>query len=120
MCACAQLFQLSIEDNIAYGLPKGSYSKQDVIEAAKQANAHEFISNFDEGYATKVGERGVRLSGGQKQRLSIARVFIRRPKILLLDEATSSLDTESEALVQAALDAVMAVGGVTVVLVAHR
>jgi ABC-type multidrug transport system fused ATPase/permease subunit len=73
-----------------------------------------------EGYATRVGERGVRISGGQKQRIAIARVFLRKPKILLLDEATSALDAESEAKVQEALDRLIAEGGATVVLVAHR
>lgn len=73
--------------------------RQDVILAAKKACAHEFICQMDEGYSTRVGERGIRISGGQKQRIAIARVFLRKPKILLLDEATSALDAESEAKV---------------------
>jgi ABC-type multidrug transport system fused ATPase/permease subunit len=96
------------------------YTKEDVIEASKQANAYEFIMEQEEGFQTKVGERGTRLSGGQKQRIALARVFVRKPKILLLDEATSALDTESESLVQAAIDRLIARGGCTVILVAHR
>jgi len=91
-----------------------------VVEAATKACAHEFIKNFPEGYSTRVGDHGVRLSGGQRQRLAIARVFLRKPKILLLDEATSSLDAESEAKVQEAIDRLIAEGGSTVILVAHR
>eukprot|EP00271_Cylindrocystis_brebissonii_P005331 TRINITY_DN17326_c0_g1_i1.p1 TRINITY_DN17326_c0_g1~~TRINITY_DN17326_c0_g1_i1.p1 ORF type:complete len:952 (-),score=203.08 TRINITY_DN17326_c0_g1_i1:320-3175(-) len=113
-----QLFATSILDNIVYGLE--DYTLADVEEAAKYANAHEFISQFPEKYLTRVGERGVRLSGGQRQRIAIARMLLRKPTVLLLDEATSSLDTESEALVQAALDRLLAEGGRTVVLVAHR
>jgi ABC-type multidrug transport system fused ATPase/permease subunit len=78
----------------SYGID--DYTKEDVIEAAKQANAYDFIMEQEEGFQTKVGERGTRLSGGQKQRIALARVFVRKPKILLLDEATSALDTESE------------------------
>eukprot|EP01123_Difflugia_compressa_P012228 TRINITY_DN5157_c0_g1_i1.p1 TRINITY_DN5157_c0_g1~~TRINITY_DN5157_c0_g1_i1.p1 ORF type:complete len:555 (-),score=88.05 TRINITY_DN5157_c0_g1_i1:15-1595(-) len=113
-----QLFNLTIEENIAYGTE--NYTIDQVIEAAKLANAHEFIKEFDEGYQTRVGERGVRLSGGQKQRIALARVFLRRPKLLFLDEATSALDSESEALVQDAIDNLIALGGCTVILVAHR
>ncbi|CAI5993165.1 unnamed protein product [Closterium sp. NIES-64] len=108
----------NIEENIAYGLP--SYTRAEVEEAAKHANAHDFITKFPEGYATRVGERGVRLSGGQRQRIAIARMLLRRPRVLLLDEATSALDAESEALVQGALDRLIAEGGRTIVLVAHR
>jgi len=113
-----QLFNCTIEENIAYGLD--NYSKKELLKAAKLANAHDFISRFEEGYQTKVGERGVRMSGGQKQRIAIARAFLRKPKILLLDEATSALDTESEALVQEAIDNLIKNSGCTVILVAHR
>lgn len=102
-----ELFGGTIEENITYGLEPGSWTREEVIEAAKSACAHDFIKQFPEGYLTRVGERGVRISGGQKQRISIARVFLRRPKILLLDEATSALDAESEAAVQEALDKLM-------------
>jgi|APGre2960657444_1045066.scaffolds.fasta_scaffold00360_3 ABC-type multidrug transport system fused ATPase/permease subunit len=114
-----QLFGTSISDNIRYGCPHPC-TQADVEEAAHAAHAHDFICGFAEGYDTRVGERGVRLSGGQKQRLAIARALLRRPRLLLLDEATSALDAESEAKVQAALDALIAQGGRTVVLVAHR
>ncbi|XP_024363403.1 ABC transporter B family member 25 isoform X2 [Physcomitrium patens] len=113
-----QMFACSILENITYGL--SSWRQEDLEEAAKYANAHDFIMKFPEGYATRVGERGVRLSGGQRQRIAIARMLLRRPKVLLLDEATSSLDTESEALVQQALDRLIGEGGRTIVLVAHR
>ena len=113
-----QLFRCSIEENIAYGVK--SYKKEDLIRAATMANAHGFISELPDGYATKVGERGMRLSGGQRQRIAIARAFLRNPRILLLDEATSALDAESEGLVQEALDRLIKTGGHTVVLVAHR
>ncbi|KAL5016506.1 hypothetical protein ScPMuIL_006095 [Solemya velum] len=109
------LFACSIKDNIAYGK---NATIEEVMEAAKQANAHEFISSFEEGYDTMVGERGVRLSGGQKQRVAIARALIMDPVILLLDEATSALDAESEHLVQEAVDRAMS--GRTVLVIAHR
>merc|ERR1711991_809596 len=117
-----ELFQGTIEENITYGIEKDSYTREDVIEAAKKACAHDFIKAFPEGYSTRVGEKGVRISGGQKQRISIARVFLRNPRILLLDEATSALDAESESKVQEALDNLMTSDGSnkTVVLVAHR
>ena len=114
------LFGGSIEENIAYGLEPGTWTRGQVISAAKKACAHDFIKAFPEGYATRVGERGVRISGGQKQRIAIARAFLRRPKILLLDEATSALDAESEGQVQVALDNLMAEKGSTILLVAHR
>ena len=113
-----QLFAKTIKENLVYGCEK--YTEEDIIEAARAANAHDFIASFPDGYETRVGERGVRLSGGQKQRLSIARVMLRKPRILLLDEATSALDAESEALVQEALDKLIGGGGRTIVLVAHR
>ena len=118
-----ELFGGTIEENITYGLEPGSWTRDDVINAAKNACAHDFIKAFPEGYLTRVGERGIRISGGQKQRISIARVFLRRPKILLLDEATSALDAESESKVQEALDKLMGPHQTekrTVILVAHR
>ncbi|KAG7383998.1 Multidrug resistance protein 1 [Phytophthora boehmeriae] len=113
------LFACSIRDNIAYGCSEGQdASLEDVMWAAKTANAHDFIMSFPNGYDTIVGERGQALSGGQKQRVAIARALIKRPKILILDEATSALDPESERLVQDAVD--RAKQGRTVILVAHR
>ncbi|KAK4252539.1 hypothetical protein QN277_014526 [Acacia crassicarpa] len=111
------LFNCSIEENIAYGFD-GKVNPVDIENAAKMANAHEFISKFIDKYKTHVGERGVRLSGGQKQRIAIARALLMDPKILLLDEATSALDAESEYLVQGALDRLMK--GRTVLVIAHR
>ncbi|KAG5027914.1 ABC transporter B family member 25 [Glycine soja] len=111
------LFNCSIEENIAYGFD-GKVNDVDIENAAKMANAHEFISKFPEKYQTFVGERGVRLSGGQKQRIAIARALLMDPKILLLDEATSALDAESEYLVQDAMESLMK--GRTVLVIAHR
>lgn len=111
------LFNCSIEENIAYGLD-GKAGSADIENAAKMANAHEFVSNFPDKYQTHVGERGVRLSGGQKQRIAIARALLMNPRILLLDEATSALDAESEYLVQDAMDSLMK--GRTVLVIAHR
>jgi len=110
------LFGGSIRENIAYGKPDASENQ--IIEAAKQANAWEFIQSFPQKLDTIVGERGVQLSGGQRQRVAIARAVLRDPKILILDEATSSLDSESERLVQEALDKLM--HGRTSVIIAHR
>ncbi|EMS51604.1 ABC transporter B family member 2 [Triticum urartu] len=110
------LFATTIYENILYG--KDGATEAEVIEAAKLANAHTFISSLPEGYQTKVGERGVQLSGGQKQRIAIARALVKDPAILLLDEATSALDVESERVVQQALDRVMK--NRTTVMVAHR
>ena len=110
------LFAGSVYENIAYGKPGAS--RQEVIEAAKLAGAHSFISEFPDGYDTYVGERGVRLSGGQKQRISIARVFLKNPPILILDEATSALDNESERIVQQSLEKLA--HGRTTFTIAHR
>jgi ATP-binding cassette subfamily B (MDR/TAP) protein 1 len=110
------LFNESILDNIRYG--HGEATMEQVIAAAKAANAHGFISKLPRGYETEVGERGVRLSGGQKQRISIARAFLANPSILLLDEPTSSVEPDSEAAIIAALDRLMA--GRTTVLTSHR
>ncbi len=96
------LFSETIRENIAIGKPDATL--EEIIEAAKAANAHEFIMGFPEGYETRVGERGVKLSGGQKRRISIARVFLKNPPLLILDEATSALDLESEHYIQEAMD----------------
>ncbi|KAG3121245.1 ABC transporter B family member 11 [Phytophthora idaei] len=112
------LFATSIMENIRYGCP--SASDEQVIEAAKMANAYNFIKEFPQGFQTEVGERGAQLSGGQKQRIAIARAIIKNPPILLLDEATSALDTESERVVQASLDQLLANSHRTTIIVAHR
>ncbi len=110
------LFGGSIAENIAYGRPGAG--EADIIEAARQANADEFICSFPDGYQTRVGERGVQLSGGQRQRVAIARAILRDPAILILDEATSSLDSASESLVLQALERLMQ--GRTSLIIAHR
>jgi ABC-type multidrug transport system fused ATPase/permease subunit len=110
------LFDGSVRDNIAYAHPQATDAE--VEEAARRANAHEFIARLPEGYATTVGERGVKLSGGQQQRLAIARAFLARPQVLILDEATSNLDTESEQLIQEAMGSLLQ--GRTTFLIAHR
>ena len=111
------LFNETIRANVAYG-KQGDVTEEEMIEATKASNAHNFISSLPHGYDTSVGERGVQLSGGQKQRIAIARAILKNPKILLLDEATSALDAESERIVQEALDRVMV--NRTTVVVAHR
>lgn len=110
------LFGTTIMENIRFGKPEAS--DEEVYTAAREANAHEFICSFPDGYDTIVGERGTTLSGGQKQRLAIARALIKQPTVLILDEATSALDTESERVVQEALDRASA--GRTVLVIAHR
>ena len=110
------LFNASIRDNILYG--RLDATEEEVIEAAKRANIHDYIMTLENGYDTVIGERGVRLSGGQKQRLSIARVFLKNPPILILDEATSALDNTTEILIQQALDELCK--GRTTIVVAHR
>lgn len=110
------LFHRSLAENIAYGRPEAS--REEIIEAAKLANAHEFIDRLPKGYETLVGERGIKLSGGERQRVAIARAFLSNARVLILDEATSSLDSESELLIQQAMDRLMV--GRTTLVIAHR
>jgi len=110
------LFHRSLAENIAYGRPEAS--RDEIIEAAKLANAHQFIDALPKGYETLVGERGIKLSGGERQRVAIARAFLSNARVLILDEATSSLDSESELLIQQAMDRLMV--GRTTLVIAHR
>ena len=110
------IFYGTMKDNIIYGRPEATFDE--VVDAAKKANIHNFIISLENGYDTLVGERGVKLSGGQKQRVSIARVFLKNPPILILDEATSSLDNVTEKLIQKALDELSE--GRTTLVIAHR
>ena len=110
------LFNASVRENILYG--RLDASEDEIVRAAKAANAHEFIMRLPDGYDTIVGDRGNALSGGQRQRIAIARAILKDPRILILDEATSALDTESEKIVQAALERLMQ--GRTSVVIAHR
>ena len=110
------LFGGTIKENIAYG--RLDATDAEIREAAKQANALDFIDSFPDKFETRVGERGIQLSGGQRQRVAIARAILKNPSVLILDEATSSLDSESERLVQEALDKLMK--GRTSIVIAHR
>jgi ATP-binding cassette subfamily B protein len=110
------LFDGTIRENIIYGNPDAT--EEELVEAAQKAYIYEFIKSLPEGFDSFVGERGVKLSGGQKQRVSIARVFLKNPPILIFDEATSSLDTESEAYIQQAMDELSK--NRTTIIIAHR
>jgi ATP-binding cassette subfamily B protein len=110
------LFSATVTENIAYGRPDAS--QEEIEAAARAANAHDFIAGFPNGYATRVGERGVTLSGGQKQRIAIARALLYNPRILILDDSTSSVDTETEHIIQQALQTLMR--GRTTFVIAQR
>jgi ATP-binding cassette subfamily B protein len=110
------LFDGTVRDNIAYGRPDAT--DEEIVDAARKANIHDFILTLENGYDTEVGERGVKLSGGQRQRISIARVFLKNPKLLILDEATSALDNVTEMQIQESLEKLS--HGRTVIVVAHR
>jgi subfamily B ATP-binding cassette protein MsbA len=110
------LFSGTLEDNIKYGRPDAT--REQVLDAATAANAHEFIVKLPDGYATVVGERGSKLSGGQRQRIAIARAILKDPRILIFDEATSALDTQSERLIQQAMERLMK--NRTSFIIAHR
>ncbi|MBT3271739.1 MAG: ATP-binding cassette domain-containing protein, partial [Spirochaetales bacterium] len=110
------LFDMTVKENILCGSPKAT--ERQVMKAAKQAGAHEFIAGLADGYDTQIGENGVLLSGGQRQRIAISRAFLKDPRMLLLDEATSSLDTESEQQVGRALKKLMK--GRTTIIISHR
>ena len=110
------LFHRTLRENIAYGKPGAT--EEEIIDAAKKAHAHEFISKFPQGYETLVGERGIKLSGGERQRVAIARAMLKNAPILILDEATSSLDSVSERFIQEALHELMK--NRTTIVIAHR
>ena len=110
------MYKRQVMENIRYGKPDAT--DEEVLRAAKAANAHEFIMGLEDGYDTDIGQRGVKLSGGQKQRLSIARVFLKNPPILIFDEATSALDNESEKIVQQSLESLAK--DRTTFVIAHR
>ena len=112
----AQLFADTIEENMRYGKPDAT--QKELEQAARIANAHEFIADLKKGYKTEIGERGVMLSGGQKQRLSIARTVLKNPPVIILDEATSALDSHSEMLIQQSLEKLLK--GRTSIVIAHR
>lgn len=115
------LFDMSIGENIRFGVEDSKQVTQEqVVDACKAANIYNFINSLPDGFSTTVGNKGSQLSGGQKQRIAIARALIRQPKVLLLDEATSALDSDSEKLVQEALDNILQEGGRTTITIAHR
>jgi ABC-type multidrug transport system fused ATPase/permease subunit len=114
------MFRGSVRDNIVYGLNASEYTMDDVIQAAKMAQIHDFIMSLKSQYNHNVGPKGHGLSGGQRQRVAIARALIRKPSVLVLDEATSALDSETEVKVQQSLDAAAAQIGMTRVVIAHR
>ena len=110
------LFDATVRENIAYARPDAS--DEEIIDAARRANIHEYVATLPKGYDTEVGERGVKLSGGQRQRIAIARVFLKNPKLLILDEATSALDNVTEMQIQSSLEELSR--DRTVIVVAHR
>lgn len=114
------LYEGSIRDNVQLSVEDGSVSEEEIQQACRDAQIHDFITSLPDGYNTRLGPKGMSLSGGQKQRLSLARALLRKPKLLLLDEATSSLDSESEKQVQAAIERAAGEGGRTILAVAHR
>ena len=111
-----EIFDLTVAENIAYARPEATHAE--IIEAAKIANADEFIAKLDKGYETLTGERGIKLSGGQRQRLGIARAILANPRILIFDEATSNLDSQSEVLIQDAMKKISQ--NRTMIIIAHR